>query len=196
MTKILLCSDCFKDEGLKLDSFQLGIDKNEICPNCNSKIGRKLTNDLVHELAFRFFVQGTTVKTEFGGAPIIQFNEYQKTSVKFTEPLTSDAKLIEKSIGVGFFYYGPRLWMIGEVEPLRMLQSKSQRYKIIEKIIANYPSRLLTREQTFYRIRKNPRNPEINSQYDSAPKGGNGRFDSNRFPILYGSQDIEVCIHE
>lgn len=38
----------------------------------------------------------------------------------------------------------------------------------------------------------------IRAEYDSPPiaLAGKGRLDSPGFPIMYGSQDIDVCIHE
>lgn len=196
MSASVLCSSCFKDEGLKLDSYQIGVESDEPCPYCKSTKGKKLCVSLAYELAHRFFVEGTVFRTEYGAAPVIQFNEYQKTNVNFTKTLLSDVKILEKVLGVGFFYYGPRLWMIGDVEPLMALESKKHRKKIIDDIVLKYPVKYLTCEHTFYRLRKNPEFVDSNLQYDSPPKGGSGRMDSERFPVLYGSQDIEVCVHE
>ncbi|WP_205686944.1 RES family NAD+ phosphorylase [Chitinophaga rhizosphaerae] len=44
----------------------------------------------------------------------------------------------------------------------------------------------------------NPQDPHQPEQYDSPPDRflGHGRLDSANFPVLYGSQDAEVCIHE
>ncbi|MCI9844557.1 RES family NAD+ phosphorylase [Flavobacterium pectinovorum] len=155
-----------------------------------------MTAKLLSDLAYRFFVKGTSWKVEYGEAPLIQFNEYQKTSINFKEPLKSDVVLIEKYINVGFFDYGPRLWMIGHIEPLKKLQTKKYRKEIIQRIIQEYPSLILTDKAKFYRLRKNPKDPENHSEYDSPPKSGNGRLDSYRLPILYASPDLEVCIHE
>ncbi|SHJ23015.1 RES family NAD+ phosphorylase, partial [Flavobacterium terrae] len=196
MKKTPLCSECFKDEGLKLDAFQIGIANNETCQNCDSSNGRKLTIDLINELAFRFFVQGSILKVEYGSAPLIQYNEYQKTQIDFDEPLNTDVKLFERELKVGFFHYGPRLWTLGHVEPLIELQSKSTRKKIVERIINEFPIRYLNKEDSFYRVRKNPEFPKEINQYDSNPKPGNGRLDSSDLSVFYGSQDLEVCIHE
>src|SRR5690606_1280121 len=40
-----------------------------------------------------------------------------------------------------------------------------------------------------------PANPD---EYDSPPiaRAGQGRLDSVGFPVMYGSQDIDICIHE
>jgi RES domain len=52
--------------------------------------------------------------------------------------------------------------------------------------------------ERFYRIRINPRAPSSPAEFDSPPPEfcGVGRLDSQDFPVLYGSQDIQVCLHE
>lgn len=194
----LLCSNCFNDQGLKIDSFRIGIEENSCCPNCKTNNGKKLNQELINQLAERFFVTGSFHKCEYGGAPTIQFNSYQKTSIDVSEWLKKDLKLIENSIGVGFFYYSPRLWMIGEVEPLKYLQKKKTRHNIILRIMKEYSERIFGTDETFYRLRKVPLNPSDIGEYDSPPNllCGKGRLDSKTLPIMYGSQDLDVCIHE
>src|SRR5690606_2734453 len=99
-------------------------------------------------------------------------------------------------LGIGFFHYGPRLWMIGEIEPLKDLQDKETRKGIVERIINEYPTIELKSSEIFYRIRVNPRNPNDKNEYDSSPRPRKGRLDSENNPVLYGSQDLEVCLHE
>jgi hypothetical protein len=119
-TKTLLCSYCFVDEGLRIDANQLGLKTQGDCPNCKSSDGRKLTKKHIEILAWRFFVWGTTIRPEYGAAPVIQLNQahYGKSDIEPSSWLKNDIKLIEDAVEVGFFHYGPRLWMIGEVEPL------------------------------------------------------------------------------
>jgi hypothetical protein len=194
----LLCSECFKDEGLKLDSFQIGILNNQKCPNCKSINGKKLNENLIEKLIYRFFISGTVHKVEYGAAPLIKYNSYhyKKTEVDFGELLNQDVKLLEQILKIGFFHYGPRLWTLGHIEPLEDLRSLTNRNKIVERIIAGYPIKFLGVQESFYRIRKNPDFPINCDQYDSNPNPGSGRLDSEDFPVLYGSQDLEVCIHE
>jgi hypothetical protein len=99
---------------------------------------------------------------------------------------------------VGLFHYGPRLWMLGEVEPLKRLQNIDTRAEMIEKVLQKYPAFDWSNTQTFFRVRVNPKSPEEYSEYDSPPAQylGKGRVDSPGFPALYCSQDIEGCIHE
>lgn len=202
MTKVVLCSNCFKDQGLRLTAFNVGIDKNGLCPQCKTKNGRKLNEELVKKLAYNFFVRGTVHRTYFGGAPVIQFNEqqYENSSIYVSKWLKDDIKLIEDTIKVGFFDYGPRLWMVGEVESLKKLESKSERHQIINRILKEYPARIFSKKEIIYRLRKELKDPSNFDEYDSPPLGDEnlrkGRFDSTNFPIMYASQDLEICVHE
>jgi hypothetical protein len=193
-----LCSNCFTDQGLRLDAEKIGIVNDTSCENCQSTNAAKLTGDLLEQLAYRFFVRGSIVRTGFGGAPRIQFNKDHKTDLRTSLALRSDIKLFEKTIGVGFFYYGPPLWMIGEIEPLKALKQPLTRDQVIKDILEKYPTRRMVQGDVFYRLRKAPNMPDQESEYDSPPIqfAGSGRLDSNGFPVLYGSQDLEVCVHE
>jgi hypothetical protein len=70
--------------------------------------------------------------------------------------------------------------------------------RVIQRILDEYPGRIVESGDIFYRIRKAPRHPQKHEEYDSPPPGvtGNGRLDSPDFPVLYGSPDLQVCIHE
>lgn len=198
--KPLLCSNCFHDNGLKYMASRIGIKNMKPCPKCKTNDSVKLNKNLLHLLAHNFFVRGTVFKSDYGAAPQIVYNEqnYGSNGVIVSDWLKSDINLIEETLKIGFFHYGPRLWMIGEVNPLISLQDHAQRHQVIEEIIEKYPTRILNNNESFYRLRKNPNSPENFSEYDSPPDlyCGKGRLDSNNFPVMYGSQDIEVCVHE
>ncbi len=198
MSDAVLCSNCFRDEGLRLDSLWHGDKSNSACANCGSTDGSKLSKELVAQIAHRFFVRGTTHRLDFGAAPVVVMNEHQKTSIKTAPWFEQDIRLLEKTLGMGFFYYGPRLWMVGEVEPLKALQRSDERPKILARITSEYPARILSKGEVFYRLRKSPKDPSSPSEYDSPPDQflGEGRLDSPDFPVLYGSQDLQVCVHE
>jgi hypothetical protein len=199
MSTEVICSNCFKDQGLKLVAYKIGKSSNEICQNCKTSDGKKLTKELVEKLAYKFFVIGTIHRCNYGAAPIIQFNthNHKKTDIRIPEWLQNDIKLIEDIIEMGFFYYGPSLWMVGEVEPLKSLQKTDKRNGIIDSILNKYPIRQISKDEIFFRLRKNPEHPLNYSEYDSPPsKKKNGRLDSLEIQIMYGSQDIEICVHE
>ncbi|MES1926287.1 RES family NAD+ phosphorylase [Salinisphaera sp. T31B1] len=196
----ILCSNCFADEGLRIDAWNHGLDSQDKCPNCGRSDGRKLAKAHVESLAWRFFVSGTTIRCDYGAAPVVQFNEYHygKSDISPSPWLESDIKLIEDAAKVGFFHYGPRLWMLGEVEPLKALQRRATRPQIISRVLSEYPEKKLAKNTKFYRLRVSPQHPAEPLEYDSPPVhlAGNGRLDSAGFSVMYGSQDIDVCIHE
>lgn len=196
----LACSNCFIDAGLKLDAARLGIKDISNCTNCGSVDGMKLDSDLLHDLAFQYFVQGASFRTEYGGAPPIQYNEYHFGQDDLNVPawLENDLMLLGKMLRIGFFHYGPRLWTLGEIVPLQELQRSDTREKVIKKILAQFPSVLLPPKTSYYRLRKNPETPSASSEYDTPPDEflGTGRLDSTAVPVLYASQDLEACVHE
>ena len=192
------CSACFSDHGLRLDAERLGLADSGICPNCGVKGSKKLSEEGLGELAHRFFVWGTLLRCEYGAAPIIQFNDKQKSCINLSPLLTQDVKLFERFLGVGFFYYGPRLWMVGEVAPLKALQKVKTRRQVINRIMSEYPTITFLPEHTFYRIRVNPGDPSDPLHYDSPPLrfAKKGRLNAPNFPVLYASPDLQVCVHE
>jgi hypothetical protein len=194
----VVCSNCFSDTGLRLDAERIGHDIDGACPNCNTYGFKKLPITGLGALAHRYFVWGSMKRARYGAAPLIQFNEHQTTSIDIKPWLAPDVKLMEYLLGVGFFHYGPRYWMLGEIEPLKALQRPRTRRSIVKRILNEYPDRTLVPGDVFYRLRVNPSSPELTSQYDSPPPAyvGKGRLDSKDYPILYGSTDLEVCIHE
>lgn len=196
--EVIACSNCFSDSGLRLDAERIGQEIDVVCPGCDKSGFKKLPKAGVEALAHRYFVWGSLQRVRYGGAPLVQFNSMQTTSISVAPWLRSDVGLIERLLGVGFFHYGPRYWMIGEVEPLKALQKKRTRDEIIQRILCEYPARTMDVSETFYRLRVSPSDPTDLSQYDGPPPqfAGKGRLDSVGHPVLYGSTDLEVCIHE
>ncbi|MCX5463145.1 RES family NAD+ phosphorylase [Alcaligenes parafaecalis] len=199
-SQVLLCSNCFVDEGLRLDAEKHGLEQQDKCPNCQSTDGRKLTRDHITSLSWRFFVSGTTVRCEYGAAPSIQLNENYsgQSDITSSAQLEKDIKLVEKAASISFFHYGPPLWMVGDIEPLKALQDPATRPQTIERVLREFREKTLSKGSKFYRLRVKPERPNEPSEYDSPPIRfvGKGRLDSPGFPVMYGSQDIDVCIHE
>jgi hypothetical protein len=198
MADYALCSNCFQDQGLRLDAEWIGIQDSSTCPKCGATTGRKLTSEMAAHLAHRFFVWGTMHRFDYGSAPMVQFNKHQSTSIDTAPWLKPDLRLFKAVLGVGFFYYGPRLWMLGEVEPLKALRDPATRSSVLSRVLNEYPTISLSTERVFYRLRKWPEKPEDFEEYDSPPVAlaGSGRLDAEGFPVMYASQDLQVCIHE
>ncbi|MGY6517738.1 MAG: RES family NAD+ phosphorylase [Lysobacteraceae bacterium] len=192
------CSHCFKNRGLILDAMQYGREESGACPNCGHKEGIKLGRAALAFLANRFFVDGSFRKCDFGGAPLIQFNEHQETSIQVDDVLKEDIGVFENVLGIGFFDYGPRLWMVGEVEPLKSLLDEKKRDTVIERILTEYPTKTLGLTESFYRVRKSPTSAIDPREYDTPPASitQNGRLSSNDVPVMYASPLIDLCVHE
>jgi hypothetical protein len=196
----VLCSACFTDYGLRLDANRIGIPHALPCPNCGVQGTKKLTPYLVRVLASQFFVRGSVHRSTYGSAPLVQFNEarFQKGDYHGPDWLKKDIALISEKGQIGFFHYGPRLWMLGYISPLEGLQDPLTRRTIIERILKEYPERIMPKDEVIYRLRANPEDPVADGEYDSQPDKflGRGRLDSQEQPVLYCSQDIEGCVHE
>ena len=130
-------------------------------------------------------------------APAIQFNDRRETDIAMPGELGMDVRVFEEVLSVGFFAYEPRFWMFGEVEPLKRLQDETSRSREIERILQEYRPTALGEEDCFYRVRKNPRVPSDASEYDSPPPSqADGRLDADTGSVMYGSTDLDTCLHE
>ena len=191
------CSNCFTNEGLRLDAERLGASDSSTCPRCKTANGRKFTSDQLITLAQHFFVWGSVRKFRYGAAPAIQFNDRRETNITIPGSLSTDVALLEDALGIGFFSYERRFWMSGDTVPLERLQQEGLRNEVIDRILREYGSKKLTEQDTFYRIRKNLSSSSDSSQYDSAPAElSNGRLDTPERPALYASPDLQTCLHE
>ena len=194
---LVACSNCFTNEGLRLDAERLGESDSSTCPRCTAAGGPKLNSERLMTLAQNFFVWGSVRRFKYGAAPAVQFNDRRKTDIEVPRSLRADVALLEDILGIGFFSYGPRYWMWGEIEPLKGLQDEESCNEVIDRILHEYSSMKLTAKDQFYRVRKNPSSPPETSQYDSAPaEVSNGRLDTPERPALYGSPDLQTCLHE
>lgn len=194
----LLCSECFKDTGLKLDAARFGMSITQPCPNCGSSTGALLDQGRIRWIAHRFFVLGSHIWSDYGGAPRIEFNDRRNNEVEFAPTLQRDVNLICEAGGVGFFHYGPALWRLGHIEPLEALQDEAQRASVVERILVEYPEIILKPGDPFFRLRKQVARPLEQAEFDSPPDVfcGSGRLDTVELPVLYGSPDLQLCIHE
>lgn len=198
----VLCSNCFNDMGLRIESEKIGRKLLSACPNCTSLNGHKLSRENLQQLVVNFFWNGSFYRSEFGGASRIVSNphRYKDSDVTFPAWLERDATLLQDVLEVGLFHYGPPLWRVGEIEPLKELRSKKTRMKAATRLIKDFPTFVAGPEFSFFRLRTGiPDGLEGRiEQYDTPPDQclGNGRLDTEQFPVLYGSQNLEICFHE
>jgi RES domain-containing protein len=156
-----------------------------------------LNPQAIDKLMRSYFINGSYVKTEYGGATILRFGD---GDVEFPSWLKSDVRLLSEAAGIGLQYHGPALWRLGGIEPLKALQNIESRESAAQDVVRRFPKRRFAKGEIFYRLRKNVDSGKAcdAAQYDAPPVSHNtgGRLNDPSFPILYGSQDIEICVHE
>jgi len=198
----VLCSDCFTDRGLQIEAKKLGAPSGRACKHCGSVSGHKLSRTAVEQLAQNFFTYGSFMKSEYGGASVLHLAGWDSNhrAVRFPNWLDRDAALIESTIELGLRYYGPATWRLGEVEPLEALRETTTRSMAAVDVVKRFPRRTLVTDTTFYRLRRGIpwKQQSDERQYDSPPAecSSKGRLESPGLPVLCGSQDLEICVHE
>jgi hypothetical protein len=200
--KFLFCSNCFRDDGLRKTAEKLGARFSARCPHCHTLDGAKITKNKAETLVTQFFWNGSFFRADFGGASRIVSNpyRYRDSDVQFPHWLSDDATLIQEVLKIGFLHYGPPLWRLGEIEPLKDLDRPATRDAAAKALVREYSGLSIKETFLFHRLRtRMAEGEEANPlQYDSPPEQflGTGRLDDLGQPVLYGSDNVEICFHE
>lgn len=197
----MVCSNCFKNEGLRLTAQTLGIISNEICDNCKTTDGAKLKDEQLLELMQLFFSHGSVPQNIGGYAPVYKISDNKEMeSVNFEEPLKGDYEFLKEKTNLVVFHYGPPLWRLGLTEQYNALEGEK---KEIEAALADIKAAcseiILPIDTKLYRLRINAIDLLNSISYDSPPKKlkvTNTRFDTPEIDIFYSSSDLETCLHE
>ncbi|WP_158543350.1 RES family NAD+ phosphorylase [Dyella psychrodurans] len=178
------------------------------CKYCGASTGYVIDPQVAEELMHKFFVRGSIPPEVGGPAPIFQFNRYHHVGeVTFATELDSDLERLSTLLGVGLFHYGPPLWRLGYTNYYQTLRGHSgvpiqgeERERIFHDIIRRCGATDLEPEKDLiFRVRKGEGlAPALASEFDSPPigKDTSGRYESPGFPIFYGADDVETCLHE
>jgi hypothetical protein len=198
--KFALCSDCFSNNGLRLEAAKIGVRATSKCDVCGSRDGRKLSRKTLEKLTARFFMRGTVPHGVGGYASILHYDpDTEGDEVELDERTTHDWELIKKHIGGRLFFYGPPLWRVGITEHYAEPNVVSD--KTIADIVKKLSIKTIPQGTKTFRIRKNiePKNVLKESQYDVPPphiERVYGRFDDSNLHVLYTSPSLPVCLHE
>lgn len=92
--------------------------------------------EAIDSLERSFFIYGSYLKTEFGGATILKFGE---GNVSFPPWLDADERLLFATTGFGFRYNGPRTYLIGEVYPLVNLRNANTQDAAADEVVRQFP---------------------------------------------------------
>jgi hypothetical protein len=204
--KFLLCSSCFQDVGLRLEAARIGRwpRPKKSCPNCARRDGYTLGNKALHRLQRQFFSRATAPNQYRDDIAVLGVAEhgppYTDIGIRLRSDTQSDWDLIQSKIGGQLFNRAPRLFYLGITNHFGMHQSLPKDV-VRDDIVPKLRFAEVASPTTFYRIRVNVAEADKfdEGQYDAPPKPrrrGIGRFDNPKLPLLYGSPNLQVCIHE
>lgn len=168
----MLCSECFKNEGLKLEAQKIGYDDNNVCNNCTSSTGKKLVKEQLCLLMQRFFLHGSVPQNIGGYASIYRLSDNPgMESVKFKSALQLDYELIREWTGLVLFHYGPPLWRLGLTEHYQAFEIGQQEIsQALEDLINRSVTITLPIDSKLYRVRSNMRQDPLKpSSFDTPP---------------------------
>lgn len=148
-----------------------------------------------------FFVSGSYIAESM--APVYQSNSVNSDPARFDPTLEPDAQLARALTGEVVFHYGPPLWRVGEVNLKHEFAEGGEiRERAARGLVAAAHSMFLPVGTRLFRIRKNPKADEsivTPAAFDPPPAEiarEPGRWDDGSLPVLYASDDIELCLHE
>jgi hypothetical protein len=117
--------------------------------------------------------------------------------------LAPDAELACRLTGLVVFDYGPPLWRVGRTELYDEFEFGGElRRGAAEDLVEAAETIVLPTGSRLFRVRLNPKLDESISTavaFDPPPptiQRTPGRWDDLDHPVLYVSDDIEVCLHE
>jgi hypothetical protein len=198
-----VCSECFKDVGLRREAKGIGAEHANVCPNCKSNDGYALNRDQLHELQTQFFSRATApnqFRQDVAVLGVVEDDpaEYD-IGLELRPETRTDWELIRHAIGGRLWFRSPRLFYLGITNHYGYggLPKDVVRDQIVPKLRFAEIDTLTT----IYRIRVNltDQNKFDEGQFDAPPnpkRRGFGRFDNGKLPLFYGSPNLQVCIHE
>jgi|ERR1700730_329605 len=203
---IVCCSDCFNNEGLRLEAIKLGVRQGK-CPRCGSVTGLVLDENQCGDLLERFFVAGSRSIGAFGVSPYIN-GMGNPHGIQFDSTLHEDLETLTKIDSLGLRLRAPKTYLVGDTEHWDAFQGMVEHraktgglpenaVSIVDKVLERCRKFILPKGTRFYRIRKNPQGSIDPVSYDSPPADHtSSRLSQGKNPILYGAFDVETCIHE
>lgn len=171
-----------------------------VCSRCG-EVGPLISKEKLAEAIHIFFVDGSYVAETMTSA--YQVNKSNPDPARFDFTLDANAKLACGITGEVIFHYGPPLWRIGEVDLKGAFdEGGDEREMASIGFVRRAPKVTLPIGTRLFRIRRNPTGDETIATavaFDPPPsyiERSQGRWDDGIKPVLYASDDIELCIHE
>jgi len=172
------CSDCFNNEGLRLEAIKLGAAQGK-CPRCGSQSGAGLNDDQCSELLERFFIAGSMSVGPVGISPYMT-GVGNAHRMQFDPTLQSDFETLISIDSLGLRLRAPKTYLVGDTEHWDAFQEMIDYRKrtgnlpenaaaIVDKLLERCRKFVWAAGTRFYRIRKNPRSAISAAAYDSPP---------------------------
>jgi len=196
----IACPRCFANWGFRCVVAQHADLPDAACPRC-AEVGPLISGEQLTQAIHAFFVGGSYIAETM--SPVYQVNKYNPDPAQFDFTLDADAKLACALTGEVIFDYGPPLWRVGEVDLKHVFDAGGDRREMASyDFVARGPKVTLPIGTQLFRVRKNPRSDETiatAAAFDPPPahiERPPGRWDDGVTPVLYASDDLELCIHE
>ncbi len=198
-TEPIACVECFTNTGFRSVVATLGCEP-KVCPRCQN-LAIAIDVVALAKAVQQFFVQGSFVVGTM--APIFQVNTSNPNPACFDPTLQLDASLASMLTGQTVFYNAPHLWRIGETNlKYEFDKGGTARLSALENLVSRVPRLVIPSGTSLFRIRCNPvldMTIVTAEAFDPPPASVErvpGRWDDGLSPILYASDDIELCLHE
>lgn len=193
------CADCFRNDGLRHVLSRYGKGSSDHCPRCSSSAGAKLDPDTLEAAASEFFVQGSVAPETL--APVYQVNRLNPYPATLDPTLAADAELLRTVTGLVVFEYGPPLWQLGHTDHYDAF-AEGDPASAADAMVRGGTATTIHAGTALYRIRRNLAvGPDVLDPATFDPPGDQvarqpGRWDELGSPVLYVSDDVELCLHE
>lgn len=196
-----LCSECFKDVGLKLEARRIGTQYDYSCPNCKLSNGYALNDDQLRELQTQFFSRATAPNQYRQEVAVLGVGtDPPDHPIELRPETLTDWSLIRRAVGGRLWFRSPRLFYLGITNHFG-LHASLPKDVVRNQIVPKLRFTEIDTSTTIYRIRLdlNDHTKFDEEQYDTPPNPKRRnffRFDNRKLPIFYGSPNLQVCIHE
>ena len=211
----MVCINCFKNFGFRYSILLNGSRSKLKCNHCKKNAEKFVTKKNVGNILQEFFFEGTITPQYLH--PLFRVVESQKSSYDETKSLdyriTTDV-IQDLNLIRSYFNYDvitPHInmrnawgdtilrWEI-QLAIDNHTNSQTPLNEILHQLILCCKKIQFKKGDLIFRIRKNPKNPHSDSEYDSPPlelsNKVNGRFNNELFQLFYCSNNIETCLYE
>lgn len=207
-----LCSNCFKNAGIRQLASSFGLNDFGSCESCGNILGKNVNEEAAAKIIDEYIIEGGRPSTIMPSMFAHLRGVYDPKEVLFfidNESIIDVAKLSKisefdihlnspKTTHVGETYYGYEFRQLLNDRHNTPNYTK-QLIQLIDDVMEYYEDTLIDEGTQIFRIRVNPKNPELNVDFDTPPfifRKSNNRLNDIDFPVFYGAFDIETCIYE